>query len=1365
MLTSLAEACGDLAQTCGSCLLGRDQVPYGNSLSSSGRAVGGEGSSSGSGQPRTPGNATVDQGLADVGPGLGDTGGLDEDSRSQVEELASVWHAEGRLSMSDFERFWDVLCATESRNGPSEGRGKTPGRAFGLISLGASRASGHRWGSSQWPATTQYVNACLKRQYPQGIWTTLQVQPKGYRGLDENGVDTSTKGPLPSSRAGLSRDCCTWEGSNMFCTAFVICGAQQASPEACEQLKREGFPWEPEEALAGNHSWLKQEGSGSKAREEARIQRQLYLLHSATGHGSTKHMLDALKRRGAPEQVLEMARNFKCAVCQERRHVGSRHVASLEPLPPKWHTVSMDVGHFLHPHNGEHSQFLLILDEGSRFRAARILTKGQKQQPSAATCLNYLKEGWTQYFDNPRTLRVDPAGSFRSQTVESYCDQHGIYLDIIPGEAHWQIGACEQAIKGVKEIMLKLCSEDESLSSEEALSTAVRTFNQRDVIRGFSPVQHALGRNPDETGRIIDATQSVPPEMLIENATGEFERNIHRMALAEKAHADWHARQRLVRAGNSRSRPFYDYEAGELVYFWRTQEAGKKGPKQGRFLGPARVLATERRREADGRLRPGSAVWVVRGRSLLKCCPEQLRRASTREELVENLSTHDKTPWSFTRTAEAIGGTHYEDVSSEVPEHAEWLRAQNPELESPPTRHRITRKRPAPVGENPDEMEVSGPHQNLSGATSSAARPSQDHAPPMSGMAESWWQQVPQAAWAAEATCFWSEESAAVAVEVEMPSSNRGWETALKDLSCYVSGALKRRAVEVSEKRLTPEEKQQFPEAKSVEVRNFIAAQAFEALPEHLKPSRDQAIGMRWVLTWKSKDDGTQKAKARAVLLGYQDPSYEHRSTTAPVMSRQTRQLQLQLTANEGWDLQKGDVTGAFLQGREYPDKLYCIPCDEICKAMGLETGSVTRLRRACYGLVDAPLEWYRTIHEFLESLGFTRLWADPCSWVFRSEGVVKGMISGHVDDFLFSGSSSCKEWKAKIEAIQTRFKWGDWEQGTFTQCGVQISRVPGGFELSQPHYLEGLREIPLNSAGKKDRTAPTSDREKSQLRTLLGGLSWHAQQIAPHVSAEVSLLLSETNSSTVETVVRANLLLHHTKARGQHKMLVQAFSPEEELALFAWVDAASQNRKDGSSTQGILVCMGPKALFEGDVGKLTPVSWHSTKIDRACRSPGAAEAQAAVNGEDVLYYARYQWAEMLYGQVDVRNPDATVRKVPGGLITDSRNVYDKLQTDTVTIRGAEKRSNIEILSVKESQARTMLQVRWVHSEAQLANALTKSGSCRELELFYRMSHQWRIVEDAQMRSARRRKSMGMEPLEVEKPAAAKEFVDPEVFS
>ena len=181
------------------------------------------------------------------------------------------------------------------------------------------------------------------------------------------------------------------------------------------------------------------------------------------------------------------------------------------------------------------------------------------------------------------------------------------------------------------------------------------------------------------------------------------------MAEAEKSHAEWHARQRLNRARNSRSKPCYNYGPGELVYFWRTQEAGKKGPKLGRFLGPARVLATEKRRESDGSLRPGSAVWVVRGRSLLKCCPEQLCRASTREELIENLSAQDKTPWSFTRTAEAIGGTNYEDISAEAPEQAEWHRAQDTEQEVPPSRHRMTRKRAAPASEDSTGMEVSGP--------------------------------------------------------------------------------------------------------------------------------------------------------------------------------------------------------------------------------------------------------------------------------------------------------------------------------------------------------------------------------------------------------------------------------------------------------------------------------------------------------------------------------------------------------------------------------------------------------------------------------------------------------------------------------
>lgn len=54
---------------------------------------------------------------------------------------------------------------------------------------------------------------------------------------------------------------------------------------------------------------------------------------------------------------------------------------------------------------------------------------------NAAQFLDYMQEGWIQYFGPPHTLRLDPSGVFRSNGVEQFCDRHGIFLDVIPGEA------------------------------------------------------------------------------------------------------------------------------------------------------------------------------------------------------------------------------------------------------------------------------------------------------------------------------------------------------------------------------------------------------------------------------------------------------------------------------------------------------------------------------------------------------------------------------------------------------------------------------------------------------------------------------------------------------------------------------------------------------------------------------------------------------------------------------------------------------------------------------------------------------------------------------------------------------------------
>ncbi|CAE7039082.1 RE1 [Symbiodinium sp. KB8] len=804
-------------------------------------------------------------------------------------------------------------------------------------------------------------------------------------------------------------------------------------------------------------------------------------------------------------------------------------------------------------------------------------------------------------------MLVIDEGSFRSEAVETYCDKHSIYLDVVPADAHWHIGVCEQAIKGVKHLMDRLCADDDRLGTREALALAIETFNCREQIRGFTPVQHAFGRNPDVTGRLINRPDQVPDELLVESADADFERSAHARASAEKALADWQAQQRINRAMNSRSRPAYDYAPGELVFFWR-------------------ILATETKRDKDGTPGPGST------------------------ELLESLAHstgQESTPWTFNRVVEEIGGNRFEDISSEAPDVREWARAQDPDQEMPPSRFRVRGKRAEPEGVDEEQLPQSTSEPS---ASSRPVRP-RTRGPQalLEEPGQAWWSNIEPDHFGSFCG-FWTDEANAIEIEIAMPESKNGRQKASEHLGSYFVGALKRQAVEVNERRLNEQDKQAFKDAKSIEVKNFIASQAFEALPPEYKPDRSQAIGMRWVLTWKLRDDGSRKAKARAVLLGYQDPAYEHRATTAPVMCRQARQLLLQVAANRQWSVFKGDVSGAFLQGRDYPDQLLCAPWDEICEAMNLPRQTIVRLRKACYGLVDAPLEWYKTVATFLSELGFQRLWSDACTWTLRSsEDQLLGVISGHVDDFLFTGEETNAQWRDAIQKIQSRFKWGDWDKDDFVR------------------YVEAIPEIPVNS---------------------------------------------------------------------------------EALGMYAWVDAASQNRVDGGSSQGILVGLGPLSMLRGEVGSVSIIAWHANKIDRKCRSPGAAETQAAVNGENVLYFARYHWDELIHGSPNPRDPDASVRRIPGTLITDSRNVYDKLQTEVLTIKGAEKKSNIELVSVKESQYRTSLQIRWVHSEAQLANSLTKWNGGHELELFYKMRSSWRIVEDPEMKSARRRKAEGLSPLQ-----------------
>ena len=441
--------------------------------------------------------------------------------------------------------------------------------AFGAYSYGNQYGATSRTHSL--PELCKYVNRLLKQYLPEHLrWTSFVVNhgncmpihrdshndgefPNGSVGFGgysggglwvqgeasdfvRSGVASERKGPHGETLKGFEFDLqeqglvfppkswhgtCPWEGDTWVITVFVSRGWRQLDAGVRDTLLRLGFPMPKLERGEAYPAERVTPGPIGNQRDE-RIKKQLYLLHSATGHSHPRHMIQALKKRGADARTLELAESFQCPVCQEKSRPPPRVLASLEPLPPKLSTICADVGHFTHPKTEECVQFMLVIDEGSRYRVARILTRGSKQAPKAADCIHYLQEGWVQYFGHPRCLRLGPAGAFRSASIEDWCDRHQIFLDIVPGEAHWKIGACENAIKGVKEVMQKLCLQDEDISAEEALAEAVLVFNQKDLIRGFSPAQHLLGQAPDNTGRFIPGCSEIPPGLMVEDPMGSL---------------------------------------------------------------------------------------------------------------------------------------------------------------------------------------------------------------------------------------------------------------------------------------------------------------------------------------------------------------------------------------------------------------------------------------------------------------------------------------------------------------------------------------------------------------------------------------------------------------------------------------------------------------------------------------------------------------------------------------------------------------------------------------------------------------------------------------------------------------------------
>lgn len=156
----------------------------------------------------------------------------------------------------------------------------------------------------------------------------------------------------------------------------------------------------------------------------------------------------------------------------------------------------------------------------------------------------------------------------------------------------------------------------------------------------------------------------------------------------------------------------------------------------------------------------------------------------------------------------------------------------------------------------------------------------------------------------------------------------------------------------------------------------------------------------------------------------------------APVAHYNSIRTVFGISASRNWKVYQDDMSTAFLNA--------VLPYTKWIK---LPDGSFVEIKKALYGLKEAPKEWFDTFKSFMFEEGFTQSSVEPC--VFFKSGII---VALYVDDTLSAGEESIREnFRAKL---QRKFKCGSGGLAKL-YLGMSIEQSEENIKLSQQHYIQ----------------------------------------------------------------------------------------------------------------------------------------------------------------------------------------------------------------------------------------------------------------------------------------------------------------------
>ena len=221
-------------------------------------------------------------------------------------------------------------------------------------------------------------------------------------------------------------------------------------------------------------------------------------------------------------------------------------------------------------------------------------------------------------------------------------------------------------------------------------------------------------------------------------------------------------------------------------------------------------------------------------------------------------------------------------------------------------------------------------------------------------------------------------------------------------------------------------------------------------------PRGHRAITLKWVFKLKRDEAGTVvKHKARLVARGFvQQEGVDFDDAFAPVARMESVRLLLALAAQEGWRVHHMDVKSAFLNG-DLKEEVYVHQPPGF--AIPGKEGKVLRLRKALYGLRQAPRAWNAKLDSTLKGMGFEQSPHEAAIYR-RGKGGNALLVGVYVDDLVITGTKDA-EVVAFKEEMKATFQMSDLGPLSF-YLGIEVHQDDSGITLRQTAYAKRVVEL-----------------------------------------------------------------------------------------------------------------------------------------------------------------------------------------------------------------------------------------------------------------------------------------------------------------